>query len=177
MAARHRPATVRERARLFRAAVATLCARLPEASLTIADVAHEVGTSPRQLQRIFHDIPGTTFDAVLRRARMERAAALIAHPYPVANIAAAVGYRQRAHFTKAFRRFYGELPSQMRVRLRSGNRGAAQLPAGSVCGDFEWVDRAVDAYLQATAGARPAAPGVPPEAPGVVGVAEPAAGD
>jgi AraC family transcriptional regulator of adaptative response / methylphosphotriester-DNA alkyltransferase methyltransferase len=48
---------------------------------------------------------------------MARAADLLQHErLPVASVARAVGYRQAAQFSKAFRRHHGQSPSALRGR-------------------------------------------------------------
>lgn len=80
----------------------------------LADVAGELATSPRQLERAFA-AAGTTFRDALARVRVERAAIMLEdREKTVAEIAAAVGYRQPAHFAKAFRRVLGLSPAEYR---------------------------------------------------------------
>jgi len=83
-------------------------------SLSLGSVAHAIATSRRQLQRVFGE-RGTSFRGELQRVRMTRAAQLLEdEATPVAAIARAVGYRQPAQFSKAFRRHHGRPPSEMR---------------------------------------------------------------
>jgi AraC family transcriptional regulator, regulatory protein of adaptative response / methylphosphotriester-DNA alkyltransferase methyltransferase len=84
--------------------------------LSLAKVARSIATSRRQLQRVFGE-HGTSFRAELQRVRMARAADLLRHErLPVASVARAVGYRQAAQFSKAFRRHHGLSPSDLRAR-------------------------------------------------------------
>jgi transcriptional regulator GlxA family with amidase domain len=67
----------------------------------------------------------TSFRAELQRVRMTRAAQLLRdNTLPVATVARAVGYRQAAQFSKAFRRHYGHPPSAVR-RAMAPQRVAA----------------------------------------------------
>jgi two-component system response regulator YesN len=86
-------------------------------------VARRVGTSRRQLQRVFAEVGGTTFAAHLTRVRLDRAAELLGRdPRPVREIARAVGFRSPGGFSVAFRRRHGVPPSAVRDRRGSGSR-------------------------------------------------------
>ncbi len=113
-----RPATIRQRTRLHDEAVEILGARYAE-PIELEAVAKGVSCSPRQLQRAFSEIGGTTFRAHLTRVRMDRAARLLAGgDLPVREVAHAVGYRQPAQFAKAFRRRHGRAPAAFRAAWR-----------------------------------------------------------
>ena len=110
----HRPSTTQRRDQLWNEAVAVIERRYAE-SLTVDDVAAELFTSRRQLQRVFREVGNTTFRAFLTRVRMSRALEdLHSGPRPVKAIAHEVGYRQPAQFAKAFRRFHGLAPREAR---------------------------------------------------------------
>jgi AraC family transcriptional regulator of adaptative response / methylphosphotriester-DNA alkyltransferase methyltransferase len=111
-----RPATRMRRTALFEEALLAIRRDFADENLSLAKVARTIATSRRQLQRVFreHD---TSFRAELQRVRMARAADLLRqHGLPVASVARAVGYRQAAQFSKAFRRHHGHPPSAMRSR-------------------------------------------------------------
>ena len=83
--------------------------------LNLNDVARRIATSRRQLQRIYHEIGGTTFRDQLTQVRMEPAAELLQrNGYTVREVANRVGYRQPAQFAKAFRAHHGLSPSEFR---------------------------------------------------------------
>src|SRR4051812_33537285 len=87
--------------------------------LTVAVVARALASSPRQLQRAFEEVGKTSFSSFLREARLRNAAQLLSRqPLTVRQVALLVGYRQPAHFAKAFRRRYGVTPAQYRDRAR-----------------------------------------------------------
>lgn len=116
--ATRRPATIRQRTRLHDEAVEVINARYAE-PLELEAVAKAVSCSPRQLQRAFSEIGGTTFRAHLTRIRMDQAARLLAaSPLPVRDVASAVAYRQPAQFAKAFRRRHGLAPAAFRAAWR-----------------------------------------------------------
>ena len=83
-------------------------------NLSLASLARTIATSRRQLQRVFGERQ-TSFRRELQRVRMARAAELLrADVMPVGAVARAVGYRQPAQFSKAFRRHHGRPPSELR---------------------------------------------------------------
>jgi two-component system response regulator YesN len=82
----------------------------------IDDIAREIATSRRQLQRCFTDHAGESFRECVQRLRMERAAELF-EAYPertIREVALSVGYRQPPQFAKAFRRHHGVAPGEFR---------------------------------------------------------------
>jgi transcriptional regulator GlxA family with amidase domain len=87
--------------------------------LTVAVVARALASSPRQLQRAFDEVGKTSFSAYLREVRLRNAAELLSRqPLTVRQVALLAGYRQPAHFAKAFRRRYGVTPARYRDRAR-----------------------------------------------------------
>jgi AraC family transcriptional regulator of adaptative response / methylphosphotriester-DNA alkyltransferase methyltransferase len=111
-----RPGTIQRRRELFEEAAAIIALEYPD-RLELESVAHRLASSPRQLQRAFAEAAETSFRSYLRRARIERAAELLADGWSVSEAARAVGYSQPAHFAKAYRRERGRLP-RMDRRLR-----------------------------------------------------------
>ena len=110
----HRPATTQRRDQLWSEAIAVIERRFAE-SLTVYDVAGELFTSRRQLQRVFKEVGGTTFRTFLTQVRMRNALErLNGGPTPVKVVARGVGYRQPAQFAKAFRRHHGLAPREAR---------------------------------------------------------------
>jgi AraC-like DNA-binding protein len=87
--------------------------RYTEFDLTLADIAADVGCSPRQLQRVFAELATEDFRGCLLRIRMERASRLLSRKTPgftVRDTAWAVGYREASGLRQAFLRFYGQRP-------------------------------------------------------------------
>ena len=110
-----RTSTIRTRASLVREAIAVMQTDYA-AELTLDDVARQIATSRRQLQRCFDEHSDATFRQCLARIRMQRAAELLAQTsMPVRDIAASVGYRQPAQFAKAFTRVHGVPPTRYRT--------------------------------------------------------------
>ena len=111
-----RPSTRQRRRALFEEALAAIRRDFADEDLSLARVARSIATSRRQLQRVFGE-HGTSFRTELQRVRMAHAAELLRRErLPVASVARAVGYRQAAQFSKAFRRHHGEPPSAARGR-------------------------------------------------------------
>ena len=109
-----RQSTRHRRRTLFEDALIVIRREFGDEDLSLAAVAHAIATSRRQLQRVFAE-QGTSFRRELQRVRMARAAELLRQQaLPVAAVARAVGYRQAAQFSKAFRRHHGHPPSAAR---------------------------------------------------------------
>jgi AraC family transcriptional regulator of adaptative response / methylphosphotriester-DNA alkyltransferase methyltransferase len=110
-----RPATPGRRGALLAEATLAIEARFADPDLALGDVARQIATSERQLQRVFAELAGSAFRDEVAAVRMQHAAALLqATDLPVAEIARRVGYRQAAQFAKAFRRHHGMSPSRFR---------------------------------------------------------------
>ncbi len=85
--------------------------------LSASEVAGQVHTSPRHLSRLFQRFTGASPAAYITHARMDRAAGLLAHTdTPIKEVAAAVGYPDVHHFTRAFAHHFGLPPGEYRRR-------------------------------------------------------------
>ena len=103
------------RATLLAEATIAIERRHAEPALGLDDVAREIATSSRQLQRVFSELAGSAFRDELAEVRMQHGAELLlATALSVSEIANRVGYRQAAQFAKAFRRHHGISPSGLR---------------------------------------------------------------
>lgn len=81
-------------------------------SLTVEDLASEVGLSPRQLQRRLQRLTDCTAAQFIRRYRLDCAAQLLRHDAgPVSQIAYRVGFGTPKTFTKHFKDRFGCPPS------------------------------------------------------------------
>ena len=110
-----RPATPGRRGALLADATLAIEARYADPDLALSDVARQIATSERQLQRVFAELAGSAFRDEVAAVRMQHAAALLqATDLPVGDIARRVGYRQAAQFAKAFRRHHGVSPTGFR---------------------------------------------------------------
>ncbi|CAN0546587.1 unnamed protein product, partial [Laminaria digitata] len=75
-------------------------------------LADELGVSVRQLQRKAKALLDETPTALIRIMRLKKAAHLLEGNYGgVSEVAYAVGFNNPAYFTKCFREYFGEAPS------------------------------------------------------------------
>jgi DNA-binding response OmpR family regulator len=87
--------------------------RLDDANFGGDWLATEVGLSRRQLERRLDSILGESPAAMIRRFRLERASQLLrARAGTVSEIAYSVGFTNPAYFARAFKKAYGEAPSE-----------------------------------------------------------------
>ncbi len=86
----------------------------PEVRPTLRQIAEVSGIAPRTLQRRLAE-EGTSFFELLDSWRFETALRLLELPgKSVGEIAEETGYRDPAHFTRAFRRWTGQTPAAYR---------------------------------------------------------------
>lgn len=82
---------------------------------SLLDYSRLAGLNLDKLKRGFKEAFGTTVFGYLHQLRMQRAHELLADgTQPVAEVATLVGYRNPQHFTAAFKKRYGYLPSTLR---------------------------------------------------------------
>lgn len=87
------------------------------ASLTVDDIAREVGISVRALQRGFRRYKGTSPQMYLKRAKLAQVRIELLDPSSTRSIAAIAsqwGFANRGHFALDYFRAFGERPSQTR---------------------------------------------------------------
>ena len=125
-----RDTTHERRQQLYREAIRLIFTEYAK-PLTVDDVAHEIATSRRQLQRVLAEVGNTTFGQLLARARMAAAERLLLqNGMPVREVARRVGYRQPAQFAKSFRLRYGATPRDYRRARTDGNARQDSVPVG-----------------------------------------------
>lgn len=97
-------------------------ARLGDPDLTLAAVADGQGMSARSLQKLFES-SDDNFAHYLRRRRLERCRADIANPafapLPISEICFRWGFNDAAHFSRAFRDYFGISARALRAQLLS----------------------------------------------------------
>jgi AraC-like DNA-binding protein len=110
-----RDETMASRRRLYLLAQVVI-ARHYRRELTLEVVARGLGSSPRQLQRVFRQFGGSTFREDLLARRTAVGAQLLAQQRWIAvdHVARLVGYSEAPHFASAFRRRYGMSPARFR---------------------------------------------------------------
>jgi AraC family transcriptional regulator, positive regulator of tynA and feaB len=114
-----RPAVSR-RDDLYRRLLRVLQDRYHEAGLSPAEVATELGISPRYLHYLFAS-KGTTFGRQLTRARLGRARDLLSERrfsgMSIGEIASCCGFAEASHFARCFRESFGSAPAAYRAGL------------------------------------------------------------
>lgn len=124
-------------ARLAKAVALVL--QRPAARLTLPDLAAEAGMSRTAFAKAFNEAFGQTPMDFVQKARLHRAAQLLAATeLPVKVIAASLGFASRSNFSRAFSRAYGTDPSTYRKRH---DRNVVELPANA---GRSWLDKISD---------------------------------
>lgn len=82
-----------------------------EQSLRLGDLAAEAGVHPVSLARAFRRHYGLSPGQLQRRAQLNRAAALLRSGCTPGDTAAACGFADQSHFTRAFRSEYRSTPA------------------------------------------------------------------
>jgi AraC family transcriptional regulator len=90
---------------------------------TLTALAAEVGIHPAHLARTFRRLHGETIGEYVRRRRVEEAERALAGELSIAQIAAAAGFADQAHFSRVFRRHFGESPGARRRGLQISFKG------------------------------------------------------
>ena len=100
-------------------------AHLGDEQFTVERLAAEVAQSRGNLHRRMRELLGETPSDLIRRMRLERAAAMLeAGAGSVSEVAYAVGFKSVAHFSNAFHEMHGVRPSAWRARAPT--RGVVQ---------------------------------------------------
>lgn len=83
--------------------------------LSLKELAHQVGTNEFTLKKDFKAIFGTTVFGYLNDFKMEKALKLLKEEgQTVTQVAEIIGYKNATHFTTAFKKKYGILPSALK---------------------------------------------------------------
>ena len=91
---------------------------------TVGDVAHDIGTSARSLQRAL-TAAGLSYSSVLAEARLRAAAwCLLESTLPIAEVGFLSGYSDQPHFTRDFSRRVGLSPGRYRENFARGAKPA-----------------------------------------------------
>jgi AraC family transcriptional regulator of arabinose operon len=103
-------------------------------------LAAQLRLSPSRFEHLFKKETGQGFKTFLRAARMTKAENLLQDPtLRIKEVAAAVGYADLSHFSRDFKRQYGQSPSQS--RRFPPHRGADQ---GAVAPDSRFSQQIAD---------------------------------
>ena len=88
--------------------------------LPLSAVAGRVGVHPVHLARTFRRVYQTTFGGYVRQMRIEFARReLAATTTALSDIAAAAGFCDQSHFSRAFKRYTGLTPAEYRLALQT----------------------------------------------------------
>jgi AraC family transcriptional regulator len=80
-------------------------------------MAAQAGVSPPHFCRVFKKATGVSPHQYVMRARLDRAQQMLQQSdAPMSTIADALGFASQSHFTRAFRQFAGETPTDFRKR-------------------------------------------------------------
>lgn len=88
---------------------------LHDGTPTVAEIAEACGVHPVHLARTFRRFFGCTPGAYLRRARVERAAAMLRGRLGLSEVALRCGFADQSHMTHAFRAALGVTPGALRA--------------------------------------------------------------
>ena len=84
-------------------------------NITIAELAPIAGLNTSKLKQVFKQVYATTIFKYITRLRMETAKGLIENEkLSIAEASYDVGYKNPQHFTVAFKKYYGFLPSTIK---------------------------------------------------------------
>lgn len=92
-----------------------------EEALSITRLAAELGVTPRSLQLSFRAVHGVSPRQYLERVRLDRVRLMIRMQGEASSVTTAAlecGFLHLGRFSQAYRRTFGELPSETRSRLR-----------------------------------------------------------
>jgi AraC-like DNA-binding protein len=81
---------------------------------SLIDLAHQVGTNDTYLKRHFKEVFGTTVYGFLQETKMDMAKKMLLEGHNVSETAFLMGYKHAGHFTRAFKKYFGFSPNQMR---------------------------------------------------------------
>jgi len=83
---------------------------------TIIELAKQVALNEFKLKKGFKEYYGTTIYGYVTRLRMEEARRLILdEKKSIGQVASAVGFNHQSHLTDAFKRYFGILPSEVKI--------------------------------------------------------------
>ncbi|MEU2661757.1 helix-turn-helix domain-containing protein [Micromonospora sp. DT46] len=117
-----RPATQAAHRRLADRAREVLTAG--DYSLSLDEVAREVGASPHHLSRVFHRVTGSSLTAYRNRLRVRAVLDTLAESdeRPLRAVAAEHGFADQAHLTRVVRDHVGHPPAHLRRLLTQTRR-------------------------------------------------------
>lgn len=95
----------------------TLMTQNLEQPLSIAEIAHRIGTTHRSLDRLYNKHLGLSPGKYFRQLRLARAGGLLLQTgLPISEVALSCGFNTASHLGTHFRQSYGLTPNQYRKR-------------------------------------------------------------
>lgn len=89
-----------------------------ESQFSLRTLAHMVGTNEFNLKKNFKAAFGTTVYGYFNQYKMEQAKAmLIEGDTKVAEVSGKMGYKHATHFTSAFKKYFGYLPTKIKMSM------------------------------------------------------------
>ncbi|HEX6385873.1 MAG TPA: helix-turn-helix transcriptional regulator [Anaerolineae bacterium] len=115
----HKSDTLKAHVELVQAVKTLLAIRFKE-PLSLAQIGHEVGSSPYHLCRVFRQMTGSTIHNYLNQIRLRTSLEYVARSNAtLTELGLELGYSSHSHFTKAFRQAFGASPSAFRQSTTS----------------------------------------------------------
>lgn len=85
--------------------------------LAVSAIAAEIGVHRVHLARVFREHHGISITGYMQRVRLERARLMLAGDVALAEVAAASGFSDQSHMTRAVRAAFGTTPAALRQAL------------------------------------------------------------
>jgi AraC-like DNA-binding protein len=96
-----------------------LLSDVPDANVTLRELAAVAGTSRHRLSRLFHTVYGMAPHRFQLAHRVRRARSLLEAGLPISEVAQRAGFADQSHFHRHFRRTLGMTPARYFRALRS----------------------------------------------------------
>lgn len=100
-------------AALMERIIKSVNSRLDDSNFNVEMLAEDVGLSRAQLHRRMKELTGVSVGEYIRNQRLQQAAKLLqAGDVSISQVTYAIGFSTPAHFTVAFKKYYGITPSE-----------------------------------------------------------------
>jgi len=106
-----------------------LLSDVPDANVTLRELAAVAGSSRHRLSRLFHAVYGMSPHRFQLAHRVRRARSLLEAGVPISVVAQRAGFADQSHFHRHFRRTLGMTPARYVRALRSDVQDEGALPA------------------------------------------------
>jgi AraC-like DNA-binding protein len=104
-----------------------LLADVPDANVTLRELAAVAGSSRHRLSRLFSTVYGMSPHRFQLAQRVRRARSLLEAGFPISEVAQRAGFADQSHFHRHFRRTLGMTPARYLRALRSDVQDEAAL--------------------------------------------------